>query len=65
MHDISSEITWMEVRFLDLGYSLAITYFGVSAYVGLAFMVALLPVPGYIAKLVQDVQRAKMKEVCD
>jgi len=35
-----------------------------SAYVGLAFMVALLPVPGYIAKLVQDAQRARMMEVC-
>ena len=47
---------------LDMCWRLHISAF--SAYVGLALTVVLLPVPGYIAKLVQDVQRAKMKEVC-
>jgi hypothetical protein len=64
LHDIPSEITWMEVRSLfDLVFVLAMSYSAFSAYVGLASTVALLPVPGYVAKLVQDVQRARMKKV--
>ena len=34
-----------------------------SAFVGLATMVALFPVPGYIAKKVRDVQVQRMKVV--
>ncbi|KAH6916771.1 ATP-binding cassette transporter [Coprinopsis sp. MPI-PUGE-AT-0042] len=35
---------------------------GWSAMVGLAVMVACLPLPGYLAKLIQDVQVARMKK---
>ncbi|KDR83043.1 hypothetical protein GALMADRAFT_866150 [Galerina marginata CBS 339.88] len=35
---------------------------GWSAFVGLANMIILSPIPGYIAKLVQDVQRVRMKK---
>ncbi|KAF8956519.1 multidrug resistance-associated ABC transporter [Flammula alnicola] len=34
---------------------------GWSAFVGLACMIALMPAPGYAAKLIQDVQRKRMK----
>ena len=64
MHDIPPENTWMEVRFLIpecVCWRCHLSAF--SAYVGLVVMVVLLPVPGYIAKLVQDAQRARMKEV--
>lgn len=53
---------WRFVPYLTLCL-LAMTYSTFSAYVGLASTVALLPVPGYIAKLVQDVQRTRMKKV--
>jgi hypothetical protein len=32
-----------------------------SAFVGLGVMVALFPVPGYVTKLVQDVQVVRLK----
>ena len=37
-------------------------HFTHSAMVGLAVMVACLPLPGYVAKLSQDVQVARMKK---
>ncbi|KAF9475019.1 multidrug resistance-associated ABC transporter [Pholiota conissans] len=53
------------VLFVPLQITLCITFLyqilGWSAFVGLAFMVALFPIPGYIAKLTQDVQRQRMK----
>jgi hypothetical protein len=35
---------------------------GDSAIVGLAVMIACLPIPGYVAKWIQDVQVAQMKK---
>lgn len=34
-----------------------------STFVGLFIMIVLLPVPGYVAKLVQEVQKDRMKMV--
>ncbi|KAF9481121.1 multidrug resistance-associated ABC transporter [Pholiota conissans] len=53
------------VLFVPLQVGLCITFLyqilGWSAFVGLASMVVLFPIPGYIAKLMQDVQRKRMK----
>jgi len=35
----------------------------ISSFVGMAVMLLLFPLPGYIAKLVQDVQAQTMKNV--
>jgi ABC transporter transmembrane region len=42
--------------------SVALTILTNSALVGLAVMIACLPLPGYIARLTQDVQVARMKK---
>lgn len=34
----------------------------ISAFVGMGVMVLTLPVPGYVAKIAQDVQTARMKK---
>ncbi|KAF8963033.1 multidrug resistance-associated ABC transporter [Flammula alnicola] len=51
--------------FVPLHIALCTTFLyqvlGWSAFVGLASMILLFPLPGYIAKLVQDVQRTRMK----
>ncbi|KAH6916785.1 ATP-binding cassette transporter [Coprinopsis sp. MPI-PUGE-AT-0042] len=45
-----------------LSMVLLYTILGWSAMVGLAVMVICLPLPGYVAKLIQDVQVARMKK---
>ena len=35
-----------------------------SAFVGITTMLVLFPVPGYIGKMIQDVQVQRMKMVC-
>ena len=35
-----------------------------SAFVGIATMLLLFPVPGYLGKMIQDVQVQRMKMVC-
>lgn len=35
-----------------------------SAFVGIAVMIALVPVPGNVAKLLQSTERELMKKVC-
>lgn len=35
---------------------------GYSAFVGLAFLLCLFPVPGYVAKLIQRVQVTRMEK---
>ncbi|KJA13742.1 hypothetical protein HYPSUDRAFT_72890 [Hypholoma sublateritium FD-334 SS-4] len=53
------------VQFVPLQLCLCTTFLyqvlGWSAFVGLASMLILFPIPGYIAKLTQDVQRARIK----
>lgn len=39
------------------------TILGWSAFVGLAIMIGLFPVPGYVAKMIQGIQVVRMKKV--
>ena len=58
--------TWMEVSLLPSYLELKeqLTFLSsASAFVGLATMIVLFPVPGYIAKKVRDVQVQRMKMV--
>jgi len=50
---------------LQIGLSVWFLYtiLGWSAFVGLAVMVALFPIPGYVAKMIQGVQVTRMKKV--
>jgi len=52
----------MEVRVFK-GSALLDIKFAPSALVGIVTMIALLPVPGYLSKLTQDVQTKKMEKV--
>ena len=56
----------MEVSlfFLDMlvrGWDIILTYKMTSAFVGLATLLMLTPLPGYLTKLVQDVQKSLLK----
>jgi hypothetical protein len=62
LHHILVPDSRMEVCLLqDQRFARLIKLF--SAFVGLATMIALVPLPGYVAKLLQDVQRTRMKKV--
>ena len=37
---------------------------GWSAFLGMIVIVVMLPLPGYVAKFIQDAQVMKMKKVC-
>jgi hypothetical protein len=52
---------------VQAGLSIWFLYFilGWSAFVGLAIMVLLFPLPGYVAKMIQSVQIARMKKASD
>lgn len=49
---------------LQVGLSVWFLYsiLGWSAFVGLAVMVILFPIPGYVARMIQGVQVARMKQ---
>ena len=48
---------------LGLGIWFLYDVLGWSAFVGLAAMILLFPVPGYVAKIIQKVQKERMKKV--
>jgi hypothetical protein len=50
---------------LQVGLSVWFLYsiLGWSAFVGLAVMILLFPIPGYVAKMIQGVQVTRMKQV--
>lgn len=48
---------------LGLGIWFLYDVLGWSAFVGLAVMIVLFPVPGYVAKIIQKVQKERMKKV--
>jgi hypothetical protein len=63
VHLVLVQDSWLEVGvvFKPL-YVLTESHFP-SAFVGLAVMVILFPVPGYVAKMIQSVQKEKMDKV--
>jgi hypothetical protein len=62
MHGLSIRDSWMEVSILGPHCHAMLTIVGYSAVVGLAAMFICLPLPGYAAKLIQEVQAARMKK---
>lgn len=49
---------------LGIGIWFLYDVLGWSAFVGLSAIVILFPVPGYVAKLIQTVQKERMQKVC-
>jgi len=63
VHLVLVQDSWLEVGVVFKPLCVQTERHFSSAFVGLAVMVILFPVPGYVAKMIQSVQKEKMDKV--